>query len=223
MRFRSFMIGLVLLCFSMVGTASAAPIIYMGSTGTASGTATFNTSLGSTTVTLQNTTGGGALWEGSIGQSLTAIDIFTSGGTITGLASASTTGAINCYQVPDGNPCPSVSPGASPYNWVWDGSDTLTAYQLHPDGILNNMVLSGDGLRANQNHNPYLLTTTFFLSNTGLIDITGVKFYFGTSGDSAGGTRNPPPNPTPVPEPATMMLLGTGLLAAFRVKKKAKA
>ena len=212
------------LLFLTVGVTHAASICFSGmDTGGESVGACINvTGLSSTTLTftLQNTTS--SIMD--IGQTLTGVQFTLSGATgATNLALSGGT-LENCTAAP----CTSDT-GTSPYRW----GDTLnsgtfvfqagtgssgtcpsgTVGQFHPCEIVNSSMITNcaagcpDGL-GNAQHNDVILgTETFTVTGTfnASSTISGVKFWFGTGGDT--GTPG-----TATPEPGTLVLLGSGLL-----------
>jgi len=151
---------------------------------------------------------GGHPWAG------TTIDTSTTGGSHNGW---------NCDKGSQGNPdtCTIANLSDSTVAAGWDvgtsGSNyTLQAHQFHPYGIVNDNITPTDGLTGSANHNPYILATTFVLCvsdfNDSSIDVSSVRLFFGTTGDSF----------THAPEPGFygVLALGLGSLAFIRRRKK---
>jgi hypothetical protein len=113
----------------------------------------------------------------------------------------------------------------SPFGWQLSQFYQLEAGNgsLKPYGIVNNSVenagcqASCDGIK-NSEHNPYLIDAIFNFTGTGinLNNLGAIDTLWGTTPDilttQKPGAGGPPP-PPPVPEPATLGLLGTGLIA----------
>lgn len=180
-----------------------------------SATASFNFT-GSNLVLMLNNTTPNVL---HIAQELDGIS--WSGFTLTGSPIVAAAGVIDCEDY-SGSACPAELPmPSSPYHWGLV-ADKLAAGSgsYHPFAIVDTYTApGGKGGISNSSHNPLLLgpvTFTFAYSGSPT-QVTDVKFLWGTSGTPTDGVctgDNCPPPPPPVPEPASLLLLGSGLIGA---------
>jgi hypothetical protein len=204
----------------MVGSALATPIIFTSTNGEATINFMSPTQM---TVMLENTGTVTAISSVLDGFSFT----FSAAPSNITLENGVTFGGTAPFLVCTSGTCIPDNPGINlPAHGGWNVSGTLTTPLLvagtgfHPYGIVNDSIDGSlDGLR-NPQHNPYLNgPVTFTLDLTGLLsipDITAANFYFGTTPDVQPG------NPDPVPEPATMLLLGSGMIGLVGLRRKFK-
>jgi hypothetical protein len=189
------------------------------------GTAEFTTTSTSLTITLTNTANPvGGISSVFDGISFTFAAAPTSL-TLTGVTS--TNGIVNC----GGGSC-SFTAGPTSDNttfYGWGSSGALGSPLLaagggsyKPYGVVNSSIITTDGI-PNAQHNPYLNgPVTFVFSVGGWTEpgsITAATAIFGTAGETQRGV--PVDTSTQVPEPATAVLLASGLLPLLRRRRKA--
>ena len=226
------MIGMVA-AIAALGTPARASTFQFATTGAAisdgrpeNAQATFKIDANTIVIDLLNTAGPGQL--GGISSTLSGVTFKLTGGAADDLVilSATAAGAVNCV----GGPvvCPAAPLPSAPFGWsltLSNGTYALLAGggSLKPYALVNgNVVGNTDGMK-NGPHNPYLLGPSSFTISFAGTAPTGIQssvFYFGTNpADRLPGVPDSPG----VPEPASLVLVGSALLAAgWQVRRKRK-
>lgn len=224
--------ALLIMLFTLLMARSAlADVTYStsgsDSDGAVAGTAVFSVSGSDLYIILTDTSS----VIGAAGQVLTGLDFTVTGGSGLTLIDVTPTTYDDCSS----GTCTSITEakyvmengGSSPlHGWVQSSAYLIEAKQLHPNGIVNPSVVSGNP-SITGNHNPYLggPVTFEFSFTTAPSSVTAATFHWGTtlSTTTTGSDAGPTALSAVVPEPASVLLLGTVFLALASVLRRKRA
>jgi len=211
---------------SVAAAATASPIVFLTSNSNVAGKATFDQiSLTQFTIKLENLTSPTEFTSQEL-DGLTFRLAPSSSPTLVGVSAPQILDCGGDHTVP----CDPYA-GAVPTNDGWAvstsaGLSNLTTSPLgfHPFAIINSnygLPDSGNGNLANGEHNPFLVGPVVFTFDGAFTGVSDVTFFWGTAPDTTPGVFTTCVDCTPTqtaatPEPATLTLLGSGLLVAIR-------
>jgi hypothetical protein len=232
--------------------AEAAPITFIGSSGSLAASVTFEDSGGNLIVTLTNTSTADVLVPTDI---LTAVFFESTDTSLTPASAVLNAGSTVIYD-PDGQPVGGVVGGewAEKNTTVFGGTNGISSTGLgifgpsnrfpgpdlqspaSPDGMQYGIVSAGDNPATGNGgvmgsggliKNSVVFTLSGWTGGDAATAIKDVTFFYGTSLGEGPNFPGVPGGPGPsevIPEPTTLTLFGTGLaLSALRARRNRKA